>query len=183
MQLAKLDWDDPRVWEEQLTGVDFAYFREIIERIRTLLKEGVGHAGDHLDLPGADRRGDHLMLALNDRQQAILAFIQEHIASKGYAPSVRDIHALGLCALHTLTRDLVRLTEAGAIQRDPGVARGIRLPEAANQTTGQLRALVAAWETLRPDMDIARSQAAANMDRQVGLARELLHERRDHAYR
>jgi repressor LexA len=123
------------------------------------------------------------MLSLNDRQQAILAFIQEHIASKGYAPSVRDIHALGLCALHTLTRDLVRLTEAGAIQRDPGVARGIRLPEAADQKTGQLRALVAAWETLRPDMDIARSQAAANMDRQVGLARELLHERRDHAYR
>jgi hypothetical protein len=42
LQLAKLDWDDPRVWEEQLTGVDFAYFREIIARIRTLLKEGKG---------------------------------------------------------------------------------------------------------------------------------------------
>lgn len=42
LQLAKLDWDDPRVWEEQLTGVDFAYFREIIVRIRTLLKEGKG---------------------------------------------------------------------------------------------------------------------------------------------
>ncbi len=42
LQLAKLDWNDPRVWEEQLTGVDFAYFREIIERIRKLLAEGVG---------------------------------------------------------------------------------------------------------------------------------------------
>ena len=42
LQLARLDWDDPAVWEEQLTGVDFAYFREIIDRIRTLLKEGVG---------------------------------------------------------------------------------------------------------------------------------------------
>jgi hypothetical protein len=42
LQLAKLDWDDPRVWEEQLTGVDFAYFREVIERIRKLLAEGVG---------------------------------------------------------------------------------------------------------------------------------------------
>lgn len=123
------------------------------------------------------------MQSLNDRQQAILAFIEQHIASKGYAPSVREIHALRLCALHTLTRDLVRLTEAGAIQRDPGVARGIRLPKAADQSVARLRALVAAWEALRPDMDIARSQAAANMDRQVGLAQELLHERRDHAYR
>jgi hypothetical protein len=42
LQLAKLDWEDPRVWEEQLTGVDFAYFREVIERIRKLLAEGVG---------------------------------------------------------------------------------------------------------------------------------------------
>jgi hypothetical protein len=42
LQLARLDWDDPRVWEEQLMGVDFAYFREIIERIRALLKEGKG---------------------------------------------------------------------------------------------------------------------------------------------
>jgi hypothetical protein len=42
LQLAKLDWEDPRVWEEQLTGVDFAYFREVIERIRVLRKEGVG---------------------------------------------------------------------------------------------------------------------------------------------
>jgi hypothetical protein len=42
LQLAKLDWDDPHVWEEQLTGVDFAYFREIIQRIRKLLAEGVG---------------------------------------------------------------------------------------------------------------------------------------------
>jgi hypothetical protein len=44
LQLAKLDWEDPRVWEEQLTGVDFAYFREVIERIRVLLKEGKGMA-------------------------------------------------------------------------------------------------------------------------------------------
>jgi hypothetical protein len=43
-QLARLDWDDPRVWEDQLMGVDFAYFREIIDRIRTLLKEGKGMA-------------------------------------------------------------------------------------------------------------------------------------------
>jgi hypothetical protein len=42
LQLARLAWDDPAVWEEQLTGVDFAYFREIIARIRTLLKEGKG---------------------------------------------------------------------------------------------------------------------------------------------
>lgn len=42
LQLARLDWDDPHVWEEQLTGVDFAYFREIIQRIRKLLAEGVG---------------------------------------------------------------------------------------------------------------------------------------------
>lgn len=122
------------------------------------------------------------MTSLNDRQQAILAFIREHIASKGYAPSVRDIHALGLCAWHTLNRDLVRLAEAGAIQRDPGLARAIRLPEAADQTTGQLRAMVATWEALRPEVDTTRSQAAAAMDRQIGLARELLHERRDHAH-
>lgn len=42
LQLARLDWDDPRVWEDQLTGVDFAYFREVIYRIRKLLVEGVG---------------------------------------------------------------------------------------------------------------------------------------------
>ena len=41
-ELAKLDWNDPHTWYDQLTGVDFAYFHEVIARIRKLLAEGVG---------------------------------------------------------------------------------------------------------------------------------------------
>ena len=41
-ELAGLNWDDPHTWYDQLTGVDFAYFHEVIARIRKLLAEGVG---------------------------------------------------------------------------------------------------------------------------------------------
>jgi hypothetical protein len=41
-ELAGLNWHDPHVWYDQLTGVDFAYFHEVITRIRSLLAEGVG---------------------------------------------------------------------------------------------------------------------------------------------
>lgn len=41
-QLVKLNWSDPATWEDQLIGVDFAYFGEVLNKINVLLKEGKG---------------------------------------------------------------------------------------------------------------------------------------------
>ena len=55
-ELAGLNWNDPHTWYDQLTGVDFAYFHEVIARIRKLLGRGCGHGRDRPQLPGPDRR-------------------------------------------------------------------------------------------------------------------------------
>lgn len=62
------------------------------------------------------------------RRASILRLIREHLAEKGYAPSVSEItRATGVASTLTTRRDLDVLAEEGKIERDAKVARGIRL--------------------------------------------------------
>ena len=65
---------------------------------------------------------------LTDTQQAILALISERIARDGMPPSQTEIaHAFGFKGVRAAQYHLEALEQAGAIQRLPGKARGIRL--------------------------------------------------------
>src|SRR5688572_25245846 len=65
---------------------------------------------------------------LTDTQQAILALISERIARDGMPPSQTEIaHAFGFKGVRAAQYHLEALEQAGAIQRLPGKARGIRV--------------------------------------------------------
>lgn len=74
---------------------------------------------------------------LSDTQQAILALIAERIEAEGMPPSQAEIaRAFGFSGVRAAQYHLDALEAAGAIERVPGRARGIRLlqvPEAAQR--------------------------------------------------
>src|SRR3546814_10738028 len=74
---------------------------------------------------------------LSDTQQAILSLIAERIEAEGMPPSQAEIaRAFGFSGVRAAQYHLDALEAAGAIERVPGRARGIRLlrvPEAAQQ--------------------------------------------------
>jgi repressor LexA len=68
---------------------------------------------------------------LTDTQRAILALIAERIESEGVPPSQTEIaSAFGFSSVRAAQYHLEALERAGAIQRVPGQARGIRLVQA-----------------------------------------------------
>ncbi|KRG68965.1 transcriptional repressor LexA [Pseudoxanthomonas dokdonensis] len=68
---------------------------------------------------------------LTDTQQAILALIAERLESEGMPPSQTEIaRALGFKGVRAAQYHLEALEAAGAIERVPGRARGIRLLQA-----------------------------------------------------
>ena len=71
---------------------------------------------------------------LTDTQQAILALIAERIEAEGVPPSQTEIaRAFGFSGVRAAQYHLEALEQAGAIQRMPGRARGIRLCVAAGR--------------------------------------------------
>jgi repressor LexA len=65
---------------------------------------------------------------ITDTQRAILALIAERIEAEGVPPSQTEIaRAMGFSSVRAAQYHLEALEQAGAIQRVPGRARGIRL--------------------------------------------------------
>lgn len=65
--------------------------------------------------------------AAADRRRKVLRSIAKSINGQGYPPSVSELaREFGVSGL-TIRRDLGALEDAGKIDRDPGVARAIRL--------------------------------------------------------
>ena len=80
---------------------------------------------------------------ITDTQQAVLALIAERIAEEGMPPSQAEIaRAFGVSSVRAAQNHLEALEAAGAIERIPGRARGIRVlrtpgqPAPADDATG-----------------------------------------------
>ena|SRR5687768_2428960 len=70
-------------------------------------------------------------MEITDTQQAILDLIRTRLASEGMPPSQSEIaQAFGFSGVRAAQYHLEALEQAGAIQRVPGKARGIRLVQA-----------------------------------------------------
>lgn len=69
-------------------------------------------------------------MALSERQQRILTYIRDYIASNGYPPSIREIGAaVGISSTSVVNYNLNKLEQAGLIKRGREVSRGIQLQE------------------------------------------------------
>ena len=78
-------------------------------------------------------------MSLTDTQRAIHAFIAERIEADGFAPSQAEIaRAFGFKGVRAAQYHLEALEAAGAIERVPGRARGIRLKVAPPQAQAEL---------------------------------------------
>jgi repressor LexA len=72
---------------------------------------------------------DAMQTATPEKQQQILAFIEQFSAREGYSPSVREIcDATGIRSTSTVHAYLKRLEDDGYIDRRSGLNRAIRLP-------------------------------------------------------
>lgn len=69
-----------------------------------------------------------------DTQERILAYIQEEIRVRGYAPSVREIgEAVGLKSTSTVHGHLMRLEKKGLLHRDAMKPRAMGIPHYNHQ--------------------------------------------------
>jgi repressor LexA len=74
---------------------------------------------------------------ITETQQAILDLIRTRLASEGMPPSQSEIaQAFGFSGVRAAQYHLEALEQAGAIQRVPGKARGIRLVQAHPEEVG-----------------------------------------------
>jgi repressor LexA len=65
---------------------------------------------------------------LSDRQQAILAFIEDYIEEHDYPPSIRDIQqGCGISSTSVVKYNLDRLTQLGLMSRQAEISRGLVL--------------------------------------------------------
>ena len=71
--------------------------------------------------------------ALSDRQQRILDFIDLHIKTYGYPPTIREIgEAAEIPSTSVVNYNLKRLEQWGYVQREPNRSRGLRLTDPQN---------------------------------------------------
>ena len=78
---------------------------------------------------------------LTARQAQILEAIRRHIAHHRRPPSQPELaQALGLASTNGIFKHLAALEKKGAIERDPGLARGIRLKDDGIPLVGRVAA-------------------------------------------
>ncbi|MBN7136273.1 repressor LexA [Lysobacter enzymogenes] len=89
---------------------------------------------------------------LTDTQQAILALIAERIDAEGFPPSQTEIaRAFGFKGVRAAQYHLEALEAAGAIERLPGRARGIRVLQPPPQAQRELGLVAAPAQALDED--------------------------------
>jgi repressor LexA len=70
-------------------------------------------------------------MKLSERQQRMLDFIQKFYQEHLYPPTIREIgEAVGISSTSVVNYNLNKLVDAGLIERNKDVSRGIRLTEA-----------------------------------------------------
>lgn len=73
-------------------------------------------------------------MAMSDRQQRILKFLEQFTDENGYPPTIREIgKAVGISSTSVVNYNLEALQRLGHIYRDRTVSRGIRLVEPSSQ--------------------------------------------------
>lgn len=78
-------------------------------------------------------------MSLTDRQQAVLDYLRQHVATHGRPPTLWEVaEAFGLASPTGVAKHLQALAEKGFIALEPGRARGIRLLGSNPQAGGMV---------------------------------------------
>lgn len=106
---------------------------------------------------------------ITDTQQAVLALIAERIAEEGMPPSQAEIaRAFGFSSVRAAQYHLEALEAAGAIERVPGRARGIRVlrapPADPTASAGAATAATAGDASAKSGITAAAAPAGRGMD-------------------
>jgi len=96
------------------------------------------------------------MRGLTDQQKKLLSFIAEYIASRGYAPTFREMASFLGCRINGVTCHLSALRKKGYIQREDTRARAIKVVSDGN---GKPRKPIDA--TLEEELDFHRTRTLA----------------------
>ena len=76
---------------------------------------------------------------LSERQQKMLAFINEYVASNGRPPTIREIgKAVDISSTSVVNYNLTKLKERGFLERDAEVSRGLKLTRRAGKIIGSV---------------------------------------------
>ncbi|MEM7333179.1 MAG: transcriptional repressor LexA [Chloroflexota bacterium] len=76
---------------------------------------------------------------LSDRQQRMLAFINEYVAGNGRPPTIREIgKAVDISSTSVVNYNLTKLKERGFLERDAEVSRGLKLTRRAGKVIGSV---------------------------------------------
>ena len=117
--------------------------------------------------------------ALTARQLQVLAFIERHVATHGFAPSIAEIAAgFGLASPTGVVKHLAALEQKACIELAPGKARGIRLLGSKSRRTHE-----AALPILGRVAAGAPIGAANDYDDSLALDRALFSPRPDYLLR
>ena len=70
----------------------------------------------------------------------LIEFIHRHNVDIGWPPSVREIQSeFGMSSTSVVAYWVDKTVNAGLIERDPGVARGLRITEKGHETLRQTK--------------------------------------------
>ncbi len=74
---------------------------------------------------------------LSERQENMLAFINDYVAKNGRPPTIREIgKAVGISSTSVVNYNLTKLKERGFLERDAEVSRGLKLTKKAASKVG-----------------------------------------------
>lgn len=105
---------------------------------------------------------------LTTRQQAVLAYIRNHIEQRGVAPTVREIgEAFGIGSTNGVMCHLNALEKKGYIERGRGTARHIRIVGEPSREE-VVQALRDLWEWQRGIVELVPEELSCRIGRILG---------------
>ncbi len=88
-------------------------------------------------------------MSQTERQGKMLQFIEDFIVERGYPPTIREIgHKLGISSTSVVNYNLNKLKDAGQIERDGQVSRGLKLRHGLGNTSIPILGTIAAGEPI-----------------------------------
>jgi len=118
-------------------------------------------------------------VALSERQRKILAYIERYVDEHSYPPTIREIgNEVGITSTSVVNYHLNKLTDAGFLEREDRVSRGLKLSGPIARGTIPLMGTIQAGEPI----PVMESRTAAETEDWVDVARDLLPSRTDHIY-
>jgi repressor LexA len=107
----------------------------------------------------------------SDRQRRILDYIEDHVETHGFPPSIREIgEKVGISSTSVVNYHLNKLTEKGLLSREGRVSRGLKLGTALVGTRVPVLGTIQAGVPI----DVPETRTPAEADDWIELTRQIV---------